>query len=64
PNLKRPWRSCALTKALKGKAKVRGDWGALMLDNVLRGSGLEEGVQSQRQKHAVDDGGRRRDLGR
>ncbi len=49
----------ALTNALKGNAKVRGDWGELMLDNVLRGSGLEEGVHYQRQKHAVDDEGAR-----
>ncbi|WP_416966441.1 DNA recombination protein RmuC, partial [Streptomyces sp. Agncl-13] len=36
-------QASALTNALKGNAKVRGDWGELMLDNVLRGSGLEEG---------------------
>src|SRR5690606_6854687 len=32
-------QAAALTSALKGSAKVRGDWGELMLDNVLRGSG-------------------------
>lgn len=52
-------QASALTNALKGSAKVRGDWGELMLDNVLRGSGLEEGVHYQRQKHAVDDEGAR-----
>ncbi|WMJ71069.1 DNA recombination protein RmuC [Stenotrophomonas sp. 24(2023)] len=52
-------QAAALTNALKGSAKVRGDWGELMLDNVLRGSGLEEGVHYQRQKHAVDDDGAR-----
>lgn len=52
-------QASALTNALKGNAKVRGDWGELMLDNVLRGSGLEEGVHYQRQKHAVDDEGAR-----
>lgn len=52
-------QAAALTNALKGSAKVRGDWGELMLDNVLRASGLEEGVHYQRQKHAVDDDGAR-----
>lgn len=52
-------QAAALTSALKGSAKVRGDWGELMLDNVLRGSGLEEGVHYHRQQHAVDDDGDR-----
>jgi len=52
-------QAAALTNALKGSAKVRGDWGELMLDNVLRGSGLEEGVHYKRQAHAVDDEGAR-----
>lgn len=50
-------QAAALTSALKGSAKVRGDWGELMLDNVLRGSGLEEGVHYERQAHATDDEG-------
>ena len=50
-------QAAALTSALKGNAKVRGDWGELMLDNVLRGSGLEEGVHYQRQAHATNDDG-------
>jgi len=50
-------QAAALTSALKGNAKVRGDWGELMLDNVLRGSGLEEGVHYQRQEHATNDEG-------
>lgn len=48
----------ALTRALKGNAKVRGDWGELMLESVLRGSGLEEGVHFERQKHVANDEGR------
>lgn len=48
----------ALTRALKGNAKVRGDWGELMLESVLRGSGLEDGVHFERQKHLVDEEGR------
>lgn len=50
-------QAAALTSALKGNAKVRGDWGELMLDNVLRGSGLEEGKEYERQAQAVDDDG-------
>lgn len=51
--------AAALTRALKGSAKVRGDWGELMLDSVLRGSGLEEGTHYSRQKSATDDSGNR-----
>lgn len=47
----------ALTRALKGSSKVRGDWGELMLESVLRGSGLEEGKHYDRQKAAIDDEG-------
>jgi DNA recombination protein RmuC len=52
-------QASALTRALKGSAKVRGDWGELMLESVLRGSGLEEGVHYDRQKSTVDDEGQR-----
>lgn len=52
-------QAAALTNALKGNAKVRGDWGELMLESVLRGSGLEEGVHYKRQQHVVDDEGER-----
>lgn len=52
-------QAAALTRALKGNAKVRGDWGELMLESVLRGSGLEEGVHYDRQKsHTGEDGQR------
>lgn len=50
-------QAAALTNALKGSAKVRGDWGELMLDNVLRGSGLEEGQHYERQAHATSEEG-------
>ena len=49
----------ALTRALKGSAKVRGDWGELMLESVLRSSGLEEGAHFERQRTSTDDDGRR-----
>jgi DNA recombination protein RmuC len=51
--------TAALTRALKGSAKVRGDWGELMLESVLRGSGLEEGKHYDRQKKTFDDEGAR-----
>ncbi len=52
-------QASALTRALKGSAKVRGDWGELMLENVLRSSGLEEGAHYDRQSSSEDDEGRR-----
>ncbi len=52
-------QAAALTNALKGNARIRGDWGELMLESVLRGSGLEEGVHYKRQQHVVDDEGER-----
>jgi DNA recombination protein RmuC len=51
-------QAAALTKALRGNAKVRGDWGELMLESVLRGSGLEDGVHYERQKHVTGEDGR------
>ncbi len=50
--------TAALTRALKGSSKVRGDWGELILESVLRGSGLEEGVHFERQAGVRDDEGR------
>ncbi len=52
-------QTLALTRALKGSSKVRGDWGELMLESVLRGSGLEDGIHFDRQKGTVDDEGAR-----
>ncbi|MGO4550922.1 DNA recombination protein RmuC [Lysobacter sp. 2RAF19] len=49
----------SLTRALKGNSKIRGDWGELMLENVLRSSGLEEGVHFDRQQSSTDAEGRR-----
>jgi DNA recombination protein RmuC len=51
-------QAAALTQALRGNAKVRGDWGELMLESVLRSSGLEEGVHYDRQHSSVDEDGR------
>ena len=52
-------RANELTRALKGNAKIRGDWGELMLENVLQGSGLVEGSHYQRQKSATTEEGKR-----
>ena len=48
----------SLTRALKGNAKARGDWGEMILETVLRASGLVEGVNYQRQGGARDEDGR------
>lgn len=48
----------SLTRALKGSSKVRGDWGELMLESVLRGSGLEEGQHYEKQTSTRDEEGR------
>lgn len=52
-------RAHELTTALRGNAKVRGDWGELMLENVLQGSGLVEGEHYQRQQTGTTDEGER-----
>jgi len=50
-----------LTRALKGSAKVRGDWGELALDTVLTASGLIEGQHYARQVGVnTEEGGNRR----
>lgn len=51
-------QTASLTQALKGNSRVRGDWGELVLESVLRGSGLEEGVHYDRQASMRDDDGR------
>lgn len=45
----------ALTRALKGNSKARGDWGELILDTVLKASGLVEGSNYISQVHTVDE---------
>lgn len=48
-----------LSKALKGDAKVLGNWGENMLDLILEKSGLQLGVHYRRQTSSQDgDGGR------
>ena len=52
-------RAHELTSALRGNSRVRGDWGELMLESVLQGSGLVEGEHYERQKSSTDDDGNR-----
>ena len=35
----------ALIKALKGDSKVQGDWGEMILENILQSSGLRRGEE-------------------
>lgn len=45
----------ALTKALKGNAKTRGDWGEMILETVLKASGLEPGKHYTAQSTTRDE---------
>ncbi|MDQ7068507.1 MAG: DNA recombination protein RmuC [Sulfurimonas sp.] len=38
-----------LTKALKGENKTQGNWGEIVLENILEQSGLREGVEYELQ---------------
>ena len=48
-----------LTRALKGSGKTQGNWGELLLNNVLEGSGLRKGIDYEVQEsHTREDGSR------
>lgn len=49
-----------LTNALQGQKKLQGNWGELMLENVLENSGLRLGVDYRREVSFQSEGGRRR----
>lgn len=49
-----------LAVALKGQAKKQGNWGELVLENVLERAGLQEGRDYQREVSFQTDDGRRR----
>jgi DNA recombination protein RmuC len=51
-----------LSKALKGDAKVLGNWGENMLDQILAKSGLQLGLHYRRQHSAKDEAGDQRFL--
>lgn len=46
-----------LTNALKGNAKVRGNWGEAILETILQNSGLERGRHYLLQEFLKDDAG-------
>lgn len=51
----------SLSRALKGNAKTRGDWGEMILETVLKASGLVEGTNYSSQSSTMDvESGRRR----
>ncbi|APX93683.1 DNA polymerase V [Halomonas sp. 1513] len=49
-----------LTEALQGQKKLQGNWGELMLENVLEGAGLRAGKDYQREVSFTTEAGRRR----
>ena len=48
-----------LTQALKGESKIQGDWGELILENILHTSGLREGIEYSKQGSFTNDVGDR-----
>ncbi|MGN0890126.1 MAG: DNA recombination protein RmuC [Candidatus Spyradenecus sp.] len=49
----------ALTKALKSEAKTQGNWGELILENILSAAGLTEGVDYRLQAQELDEAGQK-----
>lgn len=49
-----------LTNALQGQKKLQGNWGELMLENVLENSGLRLGIDYRREVNFNTEQGRRR----
>lgn len=47
-----------LATALRGESKVQGNWGELILDELLQGQGLQEGVHYDKQATLRDQTGR------
>ncbi len=46
-----------LTQALKGDSKVQGDWGEMILENILSSSGLREGIEYTKQNVFENEAG-------
>ncbi len=56
-NLQMSKETSNLTKALKGDAKMRGNWGELVLERVLEKSGLQKGREFEvQQRYLTHDG--------
>lgn len=53
-------QAARLTEALKGQKKVQGNWGELMLENVLDSAGLRSGEDYVREKSFATEEGKRR----
>ncbi|MFB9147554.1 DNA recombination protein RmuC [Halomonas alkalicola] len=53
-------QAARLTEALKGQKKVQGNWGELMLENVLDSAGLRPGQDYQRERSFTTEEGKRR----
>lgn len=49
-----------LTNALKGQAKTQGDWGEMILENILEQSGLVKNREYFTQESYIDDQGKRK----
>lgn len=49
----------ALTKALKSEAKTQGNWGEMILENILAAAGLTEGVDYRLQAQELDEAGQK-----
>lgn len=49
----------SLTLALKGDAKVQGNWGELVLENILIDAGLREGIEFLKQESLENSDGER-----
>jgi DNA recombination protein RmuC len=47
-----------LSQALKGESKTQGDWGEMILENILEGSGLRENHEYFKQHNIKSDDGR------
>ena len=48
-----------LTDALKGNSKFQGDWGEMILENILQSAGLREGFEYHTQAAATNEEGQR-----
>ncbi len=53
-------QAARLTSALQGQKKLQGNWGELMLENVLENSGLRAGIDYRREVSFQTSEGRRR----
>lgn len=47
----------SLAEALKNRGKVQGDWGEIVLENILRDSGLREGEEFSKQYNVKNEAG-------